>query len=273
MTALITGASSGIGLALARRFARDGHRLLLTARDSTRLERAAEEARRAGALSVETIVADLAEPDGVERLLGQVRAPVDVLVNNAGAGVGGAWLTGSAESDAAQLAVNVLAPTRLARALVPPMAARGRGWMLNVASTAGFQPGPWFAVYYATKAYLLAFSEALGEELRQSHVLVCTLCPGPTATEFTHRAGLRTSALATSRLVPGVEAVAEAGYRGMWRGTPVVIPGLLNRLQAGLVRLAPRGVVRRAVGTRNRGRASAAPPERPGPPVHSSSTG
>ena len=186
-TALITGASSGIGLELAKLFARDGYELVLVARRVERLEELGRELTQRHGVRCHTISVDLAQPDAaaeiVRRLEGAGPA-VDVLVNNAGFGVLGPLATTEPETAGRMIRVNIEALTQLTRALLPGMLARRRGRILNVASTAGFAPGPLMAVYYATKAYVISFSEALAEELRGTGVTVTVLCPGPTRTEF-----------------------------------------------------------------------------------------
>jgi hypothetical protein len=243
-TALITGASSGIGAALARAFARRDHDLILSARSGDLLERLAEELREAHGRDVAVLQADLADPDGPAALLRELDAGghrVDVLVNNAGVANHGRFDRIPAEKDLDQLRLNALATTALAKALLPAMVARGSGGVLNVASTAAFQPGPGMAVYYASKAYLLHLSEALSEELRGTGVTVTALCPGPTETAFQDRAGMQGSRLERQRSVyMDAATVAEAGVRAFQRGQRVLVPGTLNRLGTRLARLAPR---------------------------------
>jgi hypothetical protein len=180
---LITGGSSGIGRELARRFAADGVPLVLVARGAAELARTAAELTRTHQVDVTTIAADLSVPAEIERIVERIRAggiEVEVLVNNAGFGGGGPFARSRLADDLGMIAVNVSAVTHLTRLLLPAMLERGHGRILNVGSTAGFQPGPFMAVYYATKAYLLSFSEALAEELAGTGVTVTTLCPGPT---------------------------------------------------------------------------------------------
>ena len=238
--ALITGASSGIGLELARLMAADGWRLVLSARDAAALAALATELGDA-----EVIAADLAQPDAVARLAVAALASgrVDALVNNAGFGSAGEFL--ELESHADMLQVNVAAPTELARQLVPAMRQRGRGYVLNVASVASFLPGPYMAVYYASKAYLLSWSEALGEELHGSGVSVTALCPGPTVTGFAARAGLNPMPFHAGAM--DAATVAAIGYRAMLAGRAIAVTGLANRAAVQALRFAPRAVVRRAV--------------------------
>lgn len=247
-TALITGATSGIGLELARLAARDGYRVLIVARHEDALRRTAEELQRAGAAAVILIPLDLSEPASVgalvERLTAERLTP-DVLINNAGFGAVGAVADLDPDLLHRMIELNITALTRLTRALLPGMLARGTGRVLNVASTAAFQPGPFMAVYYASKAFVLSFSEALAEELRGSGVTVTALCPGPTRTEFAERSGARSTPLFRSGVVMEAAPVARAGYEGMMKGRRVVITGGLNRLLAFGTRLVPRRLATR----------------------------
>lgn len=255
-TALVTGASAGIGRELARLLARDGYHLVLAARDELRLQELAAELRsRWGAASI-VIPCDLGAPDGASTLMTRVAAAgldVDVLVNNAGVGAAGAFSEVPLPRQLALLQLNVVSLTELAHRCLPAMLARRRGRILNVASTAAFQPGPFLATYYASKAYVLSLSEALAEETRGSGVTVTALCPGPTRTEFFARASMRESTLAR-RAVMDAATVAAAGYAGMRRGERVVVPGLANRALGAVVRLSPRGLVTRVVARLNRSR-------------------
>ncbi len=250
--ALVTGASAGIGKELARQFARGGHDLILTARRTDELRALAAELRTARGATAHVFPADLSDPAAPRTLFNDVTAAgltVDVLVNNAGFGVFGPFAEADPDRLLAMLRVNVIALTELTRLLVPGMIARGRGRVLNVASTAAFQPGPLMAEYYASKAYVLSLSEALAYELRRTGVTVTCLCPGPTRTEFGSAAAMGDSKLFDGPAVMDAGPVAEAGYRGAMRGKRVVIPGLPNRLGAFATRFVPRpwlmGIVRR----------------------------
>jgi short-subunit dehydrogenase len=249
-TVLVTGASSGIGAELARAFARGGASLVLTARSVDRLEALATELRAAHSVPVSVVAADLGAPDGVARIVDRLQRDgvlIDVLVNNAGyAGFGPFTETAWAE-EAGMLQLNVLALTELAKRLLPGMVARKRGGILNVASTAAFQPGPLMAVYYATKAYVLSFSEAIAEELRGTGVTVTALCPGPTESGFQARASMEASRLVKGKRLMDAATVAKAGYEGFRRGATVVIPGFQNRLLAQSVRFTPRRLLTRIV--------------------------
>lgn len=248
-TVLITGASSGIGYDLAKLFARDGYRLVLLARDARRLEEVAEELRREFGAWSRVLPADLADPQAPAAVFETLRregVAVDTLVNNAGFGVHGLFAETEAASQFDMLQVNAVALTHLTRLFLPGMVARRRGRILNVASTAAFQPGPLMAVYYASKAYVLWLSEALANELRPFGITVTALCPGPTQTRFQARAGVAQTRLMGNGAMAS-DVVAYAGYRGLLRGRPVVIPGARNRLLALLVRVLPRRVVVKTV--------------------------
>jgi short-subunit dehydrogenase len=248
-TALITGASSGIGLELARLFARDGYQLIMVARDTPRLAQAQAEVAALGG-SVISLPQDLAQPGAaaeIGRALARQLVDVDVLVNNAGFGVFGPFGRTELAAERELLLVNVVALTELTKLMLSGMLERRRGRILNVASTASFLPGPYMACYYASKAYVLSFSEAVANELRGSGVSVTALCPGPTATDFHRRAGMERTRLMNGRMTMGAEDVARAGYRGLMSGKAVVIPGFWNRFLALLVRLLPREMVTQTV--------------------------
>jgi len=239
-TALVTGASGGIGLEIARVLKAD-HDLVLVARSELRLH------ELAGELGGARVVAlDLADAGAVARLVDAV-PDVDVLVNNAGVGDFSPFAEADPEKLDTVVALNVAALTRLTRAYLPGMLRRGEGRVLNVASTAAFQPGPLMAVYYATKAYVLSFSEALAEETRGTGVTVTALCPGPTASGFQEGAAMEGSRLVKGRKLPTSASVAAFGVAAMRRGDVVAVPGLTNKLFASSIRFTPRGVVRRVV--------------------------
>jgi uncharacterized protein len=245
-TALITGASAGIGWELARLFAADKSNLVLVARRRERLEELAAELNRQHGVEVRVVATDLARPDAPRAILDQLAAEnvaIDVLVNNAGFGALGAVAVLDADRQMEMVQVNVAALTHLTRLLLPGMIERRRGGVLNVASTAGFQAGPFMAVYYATKAYVISFTEALGDELAASGVKVSCLCPGPTTTEFAETAHMVNTLM--FRLGPmTAEQVARAGHRGFRQGKLLVVPGWLNFLGSMGVRYVPRGVAR-----------------------------
>jgi uncharacterized protein len=250
-TALVTGASSGIGLEFARLLAREGHDLVLVARRREALEELARELAVRQRVAVRVIAKDLAAPDSAAEISGELQAEhidVDILVNNAGLGLHGRFWETDLDRQIEITRVNVAALTALTGRLLPGMVARGRGRIVNVASTAAFQPGPYMAVYYATKAYVLSFSEALAQELSDTGVTVTALCPGPTETEFQAAAGLEDTLLFKGPLVMSAAKVARLGWAAARRGKPVVIPGLANKLLKETVRFSPRRLVTAAAG-------------------------
>jgi len=244
-TALITGASFGIGMEFARIFAREGYNLVLVARSADRLRQLASELEKAHGTRSLILAADLSDPGAAAYVLDQTsRAdiPVDVLVNNAGFGQYGPFAENDLEECLRQIQLNVTTLTHLTRLYLPAMIARKSGRILNVASTAAFQPGPLMAVYFATKAYVLHFSEALANELGGSGITVTCLCPGATSTEFHKRAnatGMRLLKMGSM----DAGTVAEDGYRGLMAGKPVIISGFKNWLVAQSVRFSPRRLV------------------------------
>jgi uncharacterized protein len=242
-TALITGASGGIGYELAKLFASDQYNLILVARSGDKLNLIASELRKQFSVTVKTMALDLAADRAVtslfEHLEGEGLA-VDVLVNNAGFGVFGDFAEMAEEDVLGQVELNVTALTHLTRLFLPSMIARGEGKIMNVASTAAFQPGPLMAVYYATKAYVLSFSEALGNEVAGTGVVVSCFCPGATDTGFQKRAGMENSRLFKKIGAMNAERVARDGYRGLMAGKTLVISGTRNWLVAESVRFAPR---------------------------------
>ena len=245
-TALITGPSSGIGLDLAHLFAADGHDVVLVARSEGKLRELAAELEGRHGIAAHVIVADLARPDAPRDVFAAA-PPVDVLVNNAGFGLSGPFAETALRTELDMIQVNIAALTHLTKLFLPQMLERRRGRILNVASTASFQPGPLMAVYYATKAYVLSFSEAIAEELTGTGVTVTALCPGPTATGFQKTAHRRPgTALKVMKPVPSLD-VARAGYRGLMRGQRVVIPGVKNKLGVQSLRVTPRAVVTKLV--------------------------
>ena len=254
LTALVTGASSGIGHELARVLARDGYHLVLVARSTERLQVVADELRRTHGVSVQVLPHDLSDPVAPEAIAAALQREgiaLDVLVNNAGFGTHGLFATSDWAAESGMIRVNMVALTHLTRLVLPGMIQRRSGKILNVASLAAFQPGPLMAVYYASKAYTLSFSEALAEELRGTGVTVTALCPGYVPTGFQARAGIQQAPTTTISEILDARTVAEIGYRGLMRGDPVVIPGFRNRLSILAVRLTPRSLVRRLVGWRH----------------------
>jgi uncharacterized protein len=245
-TALVTGASSGIGLELARLFAGDGHDVVLVARGEGKLREIGEQLETAHGITATVIACDLSRPNAAHDLVGALRAApieIDVLVNNAGFGLSGAFLDNDPQAQRDMLQVNVVALTELTRLLLPAMVARRSGRILNVASTAAFAPDPLAAVYGATKAYVLSFSEAIAEELRHSGVTVTALCPGPTRTGFSAAAGAGSTRLYRKQKPMSSADVARAGYEGLHSGRRVVVTGLRNKLLVQSARMSPRRVV------------------------------
>ncbi|MDQ3288290.1 MAG: SDR family oxidoreductase [Pseudomonadota bacterium] len=245
-TALVTGASSGIGLALADLLADDGIALVVTARKLESLRPHVERWRACG-IDVLPIAVDLAEPGAAERLHAQVvdaGIEIDFLINNAGVGLFGEFVDSDLQAGLAMARLNMLAPTELAKRFLPQLLARG-GRIMNVASAAAFQPGPYMAVYFATKAYLLSWSEALAEELSGRGVTVTAFCPGLTASGFQEKAAMQESRLVKGQKLPTSASVAAEGYRAMLRGRRVYVPGNTNWLMTQSVRFTPRRVVTR----------------------------
>jgi hypothetical protein len=249
-TALVTGASSGIGVDLAECFARDGYDLLLTARSSGALSEVALRLARSYGVKATPIPNDLGVAGGGQALVAAIQArgsTVDVLVNNAGYGHAGALTASDLPTQLGMIDLNVRALVELTHLLWDGMRTRRRGGVLNVASTAAFQPGPLMAVYYASKAFVLSFSEALWEEARGTGLKVSCLCPGPTQSRFRERAGTGKTRLATASAAVPSMPVAEQGYRGWQDDKRVVITGARNRVLAELAQVMPRRVVLRMV--------------------------
>lgn len=251
-TALITGASAGIGRELARLFAADGHDLVLVARRLPELQALCTELEQQYRIDARAITCDLSSTSAVDELLVQVRAlELDYLVNNAGFGTTGAFASLPADREVAMVELNVTALVRLTREALPQMLGRKKGRILNIGSTAGFQPGPYMATYYASKAFVNSFSEALAHELRGTGVSVTVSCPGPTETEFGAISGVDKTPL--FRLgAASAASVARAGYRAMQRGQTMVVPGFLNWLVVEIVRISPRALVRTIAAALNR---------------------
>jgi short-subunit dehydrogenase len=250
---LITGASSGIGAALAREFACHGHRLVLTARRVPELNALADAIAAEFPRSARpyVIAADLGEPDGVARLAASLQAQglePAILVNNAGFGLYGDAATIDRARHSALVDLNNRALTDLTMRCLPSVT-RHKGGILNVASIAGFMPGPGMAVYHASKAFIVSFTEALHEELKADGVKVCALCPGPVPTEFNARAGVPRGFFPAALTLPA-EDVARAGYAGFMGGHRIVVPGKPNRIATLLPRLLPRWLILAGMGWR-----------------------
>jgi len=244
-TALITGASAGLGSEFARLFAADKHDLLLVARRRDRLDALAAELSAAHGVKAHVLAADLMDPAAPGAILDEVSRlglEVEFLVNNAGFGTNGNFWELDAERERGMVEVNITALVVLTRALLPAMVKRGRGRVLNIGSTAGFQPGPFMAGYYASKAFVNSFTEALAYELRGTGVTATVSCPGATATEFAAIAGNDKTRLFKAGAMTAAE-VAESAYRAMHAGRPMVVHGAINRLSAWSSGLSPRAAV------------------------------
>jgi short-subunit dehydrogenase len=248
MHTLITGASAGIGLELARVFALHNHNLLLVARNEAALRDLASELSTNHGVDATIFVADLSKPEApqlIHEFCAQSGIVVDNLVNNAGFGDYGPFHELDRKHQLDMIAVNIASLVDLTHRFLPGMVSQKSGKILNVASTAAFQPGPFMSVYYATKSFVLHFSEAISVELEGTGVTVTALCPGATRSEFQERANLNGSRLFDGRKLPTSKDVAEYGYTSLMRGKRVAIHGLLNMVLANSVRFSPRGVVLR----------------------------
>jgi short-subunit dehydrogenase len=243
--ALVTGASAGLGMDFARQLSARGYRLVLAARRKSRLEALAKELGNARCVAI-----DLSKKGAAAKLLANVEENgevVDLLVNNAGFGLIGRFAELVADREREMIDLNVGTLTDLCRGVAPGMIRRKSGGIINVASTAAFQPGPKMAVYFATKAFVLSLTEALHEELKPHGVKVSCLCPGPTHTEFGEVAGFGGNGL-FDKVAMESPAVVAAGLNGLDRNKAVVIPGFVNKIAAGSTRFAPRSVIRKIAG-------------------------
>lgn len=246
--ALITGASSGIGYELAKLALQDGYALVLVARNKAKLDEVAKTLDPTGKARIVVLPKDLSLTQSSRELADELKGQdleVELLVNNAGFGMYGPFVDADPKREIEMIQLNILSLTTLTKQFLPGMVARKRGRIINLASTAAFQPGPLMAVYYASKAYVLSFSEALANELAGTGVTVTALCPGPTETGFQSAAKMEHSKLVSSGQVKmmSAEVVARAGYRAAQCGKTVVIPGLQNAIMAQSVRFAPRKLV------------------------------
>lgn len=238
---LITGASSGIGYELAKTFAEKGHNLVLVARSGNKLQQLAEELMKKENIKAYVITEDLSRPEAAKALYRKVQQlglQVDILVNNAGFGYVGLFHEEDIQKDVDMLQVNITTLTELTKFFGKEMVERRRGGILNVASTGAYHPGPFTAVYYASKAYVLSFSEAIARELKPYNVTVTAVCPGATKTNFSKRAGKRDN---NSAMGPGI--VAKIAYQGLLKRKAVVIPGVANKLFTMLPRKLVKGMV------------------------------
>jgi short-subunit dehydrogenase len=243
--AVITGASSGIGLELAKLFARDGYNLLIIARNYEKLRAIGNELAESYNVSVKCCAKDLAvssSPDEIFQSVKSEMMEVEVLVNNAGFGWCGEFSKMDLSEALEMIQVNITSLTHLTRLFLPEMIRKNNGKILNVASTAAFQPGPYMATYYATKAYVLSLSQALNEELSGTNVKVTAFCPGPTPTNFGKRAGFANESIFGGILNLEAQQVAAKGYKGLMQGKTVVIPGKMNWIGTQLLRLLPRSL-------------------------------
>jgi short-subunit dehydrogenase len=255
MATLITGASAGLGEGFARALAAEEKSLILTARRVDRLDALAAELRATG-VAVDVFAADLADPAAPAKLVADISAAgltIDTLINNAGFGLRGPVADLDAEQQLGMIDVNCRALVALSRGVLPGMIAAGQGGILNVASSAAFQPGPWMSVYYATKAFVLSFSEGLHEEVKQQGVRVAALCPGPTRTEFAEVAGMRDSAL-FERFAVDPDSVVRNGLKALADNQAVKVSGAMNTMMAEAIRFTPRGIARRMAGALQKSR-------------------
>lgn len=247
---LITGASAGIGYDLAKLAAADGKNLVLVARSADKLDKLAEDIRKSSTSDVISIAVDLSEETGVKKLISELSTNnihLDTLINNAGFGDFGDFAKADLAKNLEMIQLNISTLTHLTHFALQGMMSNAKGRIMNVASTAAFMPGPGMAVYYASKAYVLSFSEALTRELKGSGVTVTTLCPGPTDTSFASAAGLGKS-LMHRMLSPATSLqVAKAGYTAMMKGKAIEIPGFMNKLSALTPRFTPRSLVRNMI--------------------------
>jgi len=251
---LVTGASGGIGYELAKLFARDGHNLVLVARNGSKLQQIARELKAAHHVHCIVFEGDLSVPGSPDALFREVKnasAEVGILVNNAGFGSLGLFHKRPLEEQLQMIQLNVTSLAHLTRLFLPEMIARKRGRIVNIASIAAYQPGPFMAVYYATKAFVVSFSEAIANELHGTGVRVTTICPGPTTTNFGKRAGAENSSLFRKGMTMDAATVARIGYEGMKRNKTIVVTGWKNKFLASAGRLAPRSLTANIARTLN----------------------
>ena len=249
MRVLITGASMGIGEAFANVFAEHGHDLVLVARSERRMENLAEKLRTKFKVAVDVIALDLSKMENIDTLVARLQGqPIDCLVNNAGFGAAGEFTKTDWSREHEMIELNISALTYLTKIFAGQMKERRQGRILNVASTAAFQPGPRMAVYFATKAYVLSFTEAVAHELKGSGVTLTALCPGPTSSNFVEAAQITTEKIFNSGTMPTAEEVARYGYQSVMAGKTVAIHGWMNLVLAQSNRLTPRRWVRAITG-------------------------
>ncbi len=244
-TALITGASAGIGLEFAKIFAKEKYDLVITARNETKLNELANEIKNNHNVNVKVIAKDLSKQNAGEEIFDELKNEnivTDVLINNAGFGVFDNYWDVELQDEKNMLQVNIMALAELTNLFAKDMVNRGGGKILNVASTAAFQPGPTMAGYYASKAFVLSYSQAVDFELRKKGVQVSTLCPGPTITEFQIRANMEDLNLFKKGFTMSAEEVAQIGYNGLMKGKPVIIAGAMNKISAMSSKISPSKV-------------------------------
>ena len=250
--ALITGASQGIGYELTLLFAKDGYDLVLVARDRARLDEVAKEVQAKSGSQVKVLVKDLAVAGAAREIFEELdrdRIPISILVNNAGFGFQGRFAEHELQRDRDLIQVNITALVELTRLFLANMLQRREGRILNVASTAAFQPGPFMAMYYASKAFVYSFSCALSQELAGTGVTVTTLCPGLTQSQFHARAGLKRRG---GILMMDADRVARIGYKALMRGKPIVIAGWLNNMTCTYSKASPTWLTARVAGWLNK---------------------
>lgn len=247
-TAIITGASKGIGNELAILFAKDGHNLILIARSGKELDNLKQQLEEEYNVTVHILIKDLSKPESAQSVFDELKAinvEVDYLVNNAGFGDYGAFTDCEWDTYEKMITLNVTTLTHLCHLFIKEIKGRKPGRILNVSSTAAFQPGPMMAVYFATKSYVLSLSEAIGYELRKDNITVTTLCPGPTSTNFGEVSGMNASQLVKNIRIASSKDVAELGYKAMMKGKSTVIHGTQNKLAPFGIRFIPRKWVTR----------------------------
>lgn len=252
---LLTGASTGIGYDLAHLFAKDKNNLILVARSEKKLREVATELSQKYNVQIEILPVDLSNPDAPKQIYGFVKGKgifVETLVNNAGFGSNGKFVDLPINEELGMIQVNISSLIHLTRLFLPEMLQNNTGKIMNVASTAAFQPGPYMSNYYATKAYVLHFTEGLAEELKGTNIKISALCPGPVMTEFQSRANLKDALMIKGPMVLESKKVALVGYKGLLAGKVIIIPGFLNWLLTVSTAFTPRFLVRKIAGMMNK---------------------
>jgi hypothetical protein len=245
-TALITGASSGIGFELANEFAAKKNNLLIVARNASKLQEMAKDLSNKYGVIVNTLALDLSELNSAQKVFDYCKTNklhIDYLINNAGFGDYGFFAQSNWDKQLQMINLNITTLTHLTHLFLPSMIASKYGKIMNVASTASFQPGPLMSVYFATKSYVLHFSEAIANELEGTGVTVTALCPGPTESGFQSAAALEESKMVKGKKLPSSTAVAAYGYKSLMQGKKVAIHGMMNAIMASAIRFVPRGMV------------------------------